>query len=60
MLEAVRHMAHGLERAVIAEHCSDAALVEFLRREGIDFAQGFHLGRPEPLRDVLRREPRRT
>jgi diguanylate cyclase (GGDEF)-like protein/PAS domain S-box-containing protein len=57
MVEAVRHMAHGLGRAVIAEHCSDAAVVEFLRREGIDFAQGYHLGRPEPLDVVLRRDP---
>jgi diguanylate cyclase (GGDEF)-like protein/PAS domain S-box-containing protein len=60
IVEAVRHMAHGLDRAVIAEHCSDAALVDFLRRERIDFAQGYHLGRPEPLHEVLRREPRRT
>jgi diguanylate cyclase (GGDEF)-like protein/PAS domain S-box-containing protein len=60
MVEAVRHMAHGLGRAVIAEHCSDATLVDFLRREHIDFAQGYHLGRPEPLHEVLRREPRRT
>jgi EAL domain-containing protein (putative c-di-GMP-specific phosphodiesterase class I) len=56
----VRHTAHGLERAVIAEHCSDAAVVDFPRRERIDFAQGYHLGRPEPLHEVLRREPRRT
>jgi diguanylate cyclase (GGDEF)-like protein/PAS domain S-box-containing protein len=60
IVEAVRHMAHGLDRAVIAEHCSDATLVDFLRRERIDFAQGYHLGRPEPLHEVLRREPHRT
>jgi diguanylate cyclase (GGDEF)-like protein/PAS domain S-box-containing protein len=57
IVEAVRHMAHGLDRAVIAEHCSDASVVEFLRREGIDFAQGYHLGRPEPLDLVLQRDP---
>ena len=55
IVEAVRHMAHGLDRAVIAEHCSDASLVDFLRRERIDFAQGYHLGRPEPLYEVLGR-----
>jgi EAL domain-containing protein (putative c-di-GMP-specific phosphodiesterase class I) len=55
IVEAVRRMAHGLDRAVIAEHCSDAALVEFLRGQEIDFAQGYHLGRPEPLSEVLRR-----
>jgi EAL domain-containing protein (putative c-di-GMP-specific phosphodiesterase class I) len=55
IVKAVHHMAHGLDRAVIAEHCSDAALVDFLRRERIDFAQGYHLGRPEPLHEVLRR-----
>jgi diguanylate cyclase (GGDEF)-like protein/PAS domain S-box-containing protein len=57
IVEAVRHMAHGLDRAVIGEHCSDATLVEFLRREGVDFAQGYHVGRPAPLDELLRRGP---
>jgi diguanylate cyclase (GGDEF)-like protein/PAS domain S-box-containing protein len=55
IVEAVRHIAHGLGRAVIGKHCSDASLVEFLRSQGVDFAQGYHLGRPAPLEDVLRR-----
>jgi EAL domain-containing protein (putative c-di-GMP-specific phosphodiesterase class I) len=54
IVEAVRHMAHGLDRAVIGEHCSDPALVEFLRGQGVDYAQGYHLGRPAPLDEVLR------
>jgi diguanylate cyclase (GGDEF)-like protein/PAS domain S-box-containing protein len=53
IVEAVCHMAHRLDRAVIAEHCSDDAVLAFVRREGIDFAQGYHLGRPEPLESVL-------
>ncbi len=57
IVEAVRHMAHGLDRAVIGEHCSNATLVEFLRREGVDFAQGYHLGRPAPLARRCARPP---
>ncbi len=60
IVDAVRRVAHGLDRAVIAEHCSDAVLVDFLRGQEIDFAQGYHLGRPEPLADVLRRQSRRS
>jgi EAL domain-containing protein (putative c-di-GMP-specific phosphodiesterase class I) len=59
IVEAVRHMAHGLDRKVIAEHCSDAAAAQFLRDQRIDFAQGHHLGRPEPLAEVLQRESAR-
>jgi diguanylate cyclase (GGDEF)-like protein/PAS domain S-box-containing protein len=55
IVEAVRHIAHGLGRAVIGKGCSEASSVEFLRRRGVDFAQGYHLGRPAPLEDVLRR-----
>jgi diguanylate cyclase (GGDEF)-like protein/PAS domain S-box-containing protein len=53
IVDAVRHMAHGLGRAVIGGHCTDASLVDFLRVQGVDYAQGYHLGRPAPLEEVL-------
>jgi len=36
----------------IAEGVEDAATLELLRGVGADFAQGFHLGRPAPVRAV--------
>jgi len=44
----------------IAEGVEDAATLSLLTSYGVDFAQGYHLGRPEPLEAVLRREPHRT
>jgi EAL domain-containing protein (putative c-di-GMP-specific phosphodiesterase class I) len=27
--------------------------VQFLRSQGVDYAQGFHVGRPAPLAEIL-------
>ena len=39
--------AFGLQ--TIAEGVEDEATLQLLRDEGVDYAQGFHLGRPVPL-----------
>jgi EAL domain-containing protein (putative c-di-GMP-specific phosphodiesterase class I) len=44
-----RHM--GLE--VVAEGVEDAATMDLLNSIGCDLAQGWHLGRPMPLDDLL-------
>ncbi len=49
IVRALRDLAHGLGRQVVAECCADAETLEWLEREGIDLAQGFHLGKPTPL-----------
>ena len=43
-------MAHGIterKREVVAEHVEDAETMELLAEYGVEFAQGYHLGRPE-------------
>ena len=40
-------LAHGLERATIAECVEDEPTLQLVRQLGIDYAQGFHLGRPQ-------------
>jgi Amt family ammonium transporter len=37
---------------LIAEQVEDTASLETARGMGIDFAQGFIIGRPEPLRSA--------
>ena len=39
-------IAHGLNKTAVAECVEDAATLEVLRALGIDYVQGFHLGRP--------------
>jgi len=47
--------AHLMGRKTIAKSVEDAETLRQLRAYGIDYAQGFHIGRPRPMRD-LRRE----
>ncbi|SJM93282.1 Predicted response regulator receiver (fragment) [Crenothrix polyspora] len=49
MVRAVTDIAHALGKQVIAESVEDADTMETLRQLGVDFGQGFHLGRPEAL-----------
>jgi diguanylate cyclase (GGDEF)-like protein/PAS domain S-box-containing protein len=42
-------LGHNLGLAVVAEGVEDAATLTQLRDLGCDVAQGYHLGRPEPL-----------
>ncbi len=49
MVEAISKVAGALGIATIAERVESAAALERLTQLGIDFVQGFHLARPEPL-----------
>jgi PAS domain S-box-containing protein len=46
-------LGHGLGLQVVAEGVEDGAQYDWLQRHGCDRAQGFGLGRPAPLREVL-------
>lgn len=46
-------IARGLGKQTIAEFVGDEETLELLRREGVDMAQGYHVGRPAPLEDLL-------
>jgi diguanylate cyclase (GGDEF)-like protein/PAS domain S-box-containing protein len=52
VIEAVVRIARGLGKETIAEFVGDAQLEEFLRSQGVDHAQGFHVGRPVPVADI--------
>ena len=45
-VRAVTEMAHGMGKRVVAEFVENEAIVEVLRDIGVDFAQGYHIGRP--------------
>lgn len=50
VIKAIVDVARGLGIATVAEHVDSGAKLEILTRLGVNFVQGFHLGRPEPLR----------
>ena len=49
IVKAVAEMASGFGAQVVAEFVDSQQTVELLRRFGIDFGQGYFLGRPQPL-----------
>ena len=49
VIEAVVRIAQGLGKETIAECVESAELERFLRAQGIDHAQGFHVGRPQAI-----------
>ena len=55
MVEAICQIAKTMGLQSVAEYVTDEATVEILRRTGVDYVQGFHIGKPEPVEDVLER-----
>ena len=53
VVRAVVDIARGLGTKTIAEFVADDDTVELLHELGVDYGQGYHLGRPAPLSDRL-------
>ncbi len=49
IVEAVVQIAKGLDKKTIAEFVEDEATLCLLRRAGVDYAQGYHVGMPAPV-----------
>jgi diguanylate cyclase (GGDEF)-like protein/PAS domain S-box-containing protein len=49
MVTAMIKLARSLNFQVIAEHVEDATALESARRMGVDYLQGYQMGRPQPL-----------
>ena len=47
-VRAIVEVARGLGKKTVAEFVGDAATLSILRDLGVDYAQGYHLSRPEP------------
>lgn len=48
ILQAIRDVARAIDVPLVAERVEDEATLSKLREIGVDYAQGFHLHRPEP------------
>ena len=49
VIRAIVSLAQAFGLRTIAEGVEDEATLALLREDGVDFAQGFHLGRPAPI-----------
>ena len=53
VVEAIVGIARGMGKKTIAEFVADGETVRLLQKCGVDYAQGYHVGRPRPVREVL-------
>lgn len=49
LIKTLVEVSRGLGKETVAEMVEDARTLEMLRGYGVDFVQGYHLGRPMPL-----------
>jgi EAL domain-containing protein (putative c-di-GMP-specific phosphodiesterase class I) len=54
VIEAIVGLARGFGQKTIAEGVEDSETLALLGDSGVDFAQGYHLGRPAPLTEIGR------
>ena len=53
VVSAIVTIAKGMGKQTIAEFVTDQETSDMLQAQGVDYAQGFHTGRPRPVEDVL-------
>jgi diguanylate cyclase (GGDEF)-like protein/PAS domain S-box-containing protein len=54
VVETLVRMARGLHMRTTAEYVENAATMGLLHELGVDLAQGYHIGRPAPARQIIR------
>lgn len=53
LVKAMAEIARAFGKKTVAEHVEDSATLALLADYGIDYAQGYYVGRPEPITRVL-------
>ena len=53
MVEVINHIGHVMGKLTIAEFVESEEILQALREIGVDYAQGFAVGRPRPLAELL-------
>ncbi len=48
LVQAIINVARTFNKEVVAEFVENGEILKILQRFGVDYAQGFHIGRPEP------------
>ncbi|HEX3140170.1 MAG TPA: EAL domain-containing protein, partial [Rhizobacter sp.] len=54
MVEAIHKIAHRMGLRTVAEFVQNDATIEMLRGLGVDYVQGYGVGKPRPLDDAAR------
>ncbi len=54
MVRSINEIGHIMAKGTVAEFVENEGVLERLREIGVDFVQGYHIGMPAPLDDVVR------
>ncbi|MDH3689299.1 MAG: EAL domain-containing protein [Gammaproteobacteria bacterium] len=57
---SINEIGHAMGKKTIAEFVENDAILEKLREIGVDYAQGYGIGRPMPLTEMLNKRAVRT
>jgi diguanylate cyclase (GGDEF)-like protein/PAS domain S-box-containing protein len=52
MVKSINEISHVMGKQTIAEFVESEAILEKLQEIGVDYAQGYHIGRPRPLEEM--------
>jgi len=53
MLSAIVQLAHAMGLTTVAECVESEQIQDITQRLGVEYGQGFHIGRPTPLDQVI-------
>ncbi|MBQ0743834.1 MAG: DUF1631 family protein [Pseudomonas sp.] len=53
LVRSITEMGHFLDKSIVAEYVSNEAILDLVTKIGVDYAQGFHLGKPILLEQLL-------
>ena len=53
ILRSIVGVAQGLEKRTVAVFVSEPEILDVVTVEGVDFAQGYHIGRLVPMQDII-------
>jgi len=60
MVAAINNISHVMGLKTIAEFVENQAIADRLREMGVDYAQGWGMGRPQRLEDLMNLNPQRA
>ena len=52
-MKSIVGIAQGMGKKTVAEFIENADVARLLRDSGVDYGQGYYLGPPQPVGDVL-------
>ena len=52
LVRSINEVAHALGKQTVAEFVEEAECLEVLKALGVDYAQGYGIGKPKPLSEL--------